>query len=210
MLEKTYEVKPKEPKILPPGYTQGIDNMTPDDFLKIYIETLKYQDPFQQQDLSKMLDDMVKLNQVRHFNDIRTFLEGLKGWFNQMTFMSGLTLIGKEAVFATETLDTLRSGEYFLLSNGNYNNVTVKVMDGEEVVKEMKVNLGKGLNTLDIPGLPPGQYTLKFYKDGLELSGLILGVKGVIKSASVIGQSLMFELENGLLLDSSKIVHVGG
>ena len=210
MLEKTYEVKPKEPKILPPGYTQGIDNMTPDDFLKIYIETLKYQDPFQQQDLSKMLDDMVKLNQVKHFNDIRTFLEGLKGWFNQMTFMFGLTLIGKEAVFATETLDTLRSGEYFLLSNGNYNNVTVKVMDGEEVVKEMKVNLGKGLNTLDIPGLPPGQYTLKFYKDGLELSGLILGVKGVIKSASVIGQSLMFELENGLLLDSSKIVHVGG
>ncbi len=101
-----YDVKPKEPKLLPPDYTQGVDNITSEDFLKIYMETLKYQDPFQQQDLSKMLDDMVKLNQVKYFNDVRGFLEGLKGWLNQMTMLSSLALIGKEIVFATDKVWT--------------------------------------------------------------------------------------------------------
>ncbi|RME13534.1 MAG: hypothetical protein D6804_00135, partial [Aquificota bacterium] len=103
-----YHIKPPEPKVLPKNYTQGVDNLSSDDFLKIYMETLKYQDPFQPQDLSKMLEDMTRLNQVKYMNDMRSFMEGLKGWFNQITLLSGLNLIGKEFVFSTDRVDTLK------------------------------------------------------------------------------------------------------
>ncbi len=83
-------------------------------------------------------------------------------------------------------------------------------MDGEEVVKEVKLDLEKGLNPLNIADLPKGQFTVKLYKDGLELSDVVLGVKDSIRSASVIRGELLFELASGLLVDPSKIIHVGG
>jgi flagellar basal-body rod modification protein FlgD len=108
--------KLQEPKVLPPKYAPGVDSLTSEDFLKIYMETLRYQDSFQTQDLSKILDDMVKLNQVRFFNDIRSFAEGLKVLFNQSTLISSLSLVGKGVVFSTEEVNTVKGEQYYLLS----------------------------------------------------------------------------------------------
>ncbi|RMH02109.1 MAG: flagellar hook assembly protein FlgD, partial [Aquificota bacterium] len=130
-----YEIKPPTPKVLPPNYAQGIDNLSSEDFLKIYMETLKYQDPFQQQDLSKMLQDMVQLNQIKYFNDVKSFLENIKGWFNQFTLLSGMSLVGKELVFSTNSVDTVKGGKYYLLSSQEVKDATVKIMDGDTTVK---------------------------------------------------------------------------
>lgn len=202
--------KPQEPKVLPPNYTPGVDNLTSEDFLKIYMETLRYQDPFQAQDLSKMLDDMVKLNQVRFFNDIRSFTEGLRALFNQSTLISSLSLVGKDVIFSTEEVNTVKGGQYYLLSPENISQATVKFFDGDQVVKEIRIDLRKGLNELNLDGLPRGQFRVKVFKDGLEYPNVQLGIKGSIKAAAVMNGQLLFELSDGSMIDPSKIIYLGG
>jgi flagellar basal-body rod modification protein FlgD len=202
--------KPQEPKVLPPNYTPGVDSLTSEDFLKIYMETLRYQDPFQAQDLSKMLDDMVKLNQVRFFNDMRSFTEGLKALFNQSTLISSLSLVGKDVIFSTEEVNTVKGGQYYLLSPENISQATVKFFDGDQVVKEIRIDLRKGLNELNLDGLPRGQFQVKVFKDGLEYPNVQLGIKGSIKAAAIMGGQLLFELLDGSMIDPSKIIYLGG
>jgi flagellar basal-body rod modification protein FlgD len=202
--------KPQEPKVLPPNYTPGVDSLTSEDFLKIYMETLRYQDPFQAQDLSKMLDDMVKLNQVRFFNDMRSFTEGLKALFNQSTLISSLSLVGKDVIFSTEEVNTVKGGQYYLLSPENISQATVKFFDGDQVVKEIKIDLKRGLNELNLEGLPRGQFQVKVFKDGLEYPNVQLGIKGSIKAAAIMGGQLLFELLDGSMIDPSKIIYLGG
>jgi len=202
--------KPQEPKVLPPNHTPGVDSLTSEDFLKIYMETLRYQDPFQAQDLSKMLDDMVKLNQVRFFNDMRSFTEGLKALFNQSTLISSLSLVGKDVIFSTEEVNTVKGGQYYLLSPENISQATVKFFDGDQVVKEIRIDLRKGLNELNLDGLPRGQFQVKVFKDGLEYPNAQLGIKGSIKAAAIMNEQLLFELLDGSMIDPSKIIYLGG
>ncbi len=205
-----YDIKPPEPKVLPKNYTQGVDNLSSEDFLKIYMETLKYQDPFQPQDLSKMLEDMTRLNQIRYMNDMKSFMEGLKGWFNQITLLSSLSLIGKEFVFSTDKIDTLKGGQYYLLSSEDIKDATLRIMDGEDVIKEYQVDINKGLNPIELRDLPKGQFSVQILKNGMPVDGLNLGVMGKIKSVSVSGGELLFELENGELVSPSRLIYAGG
>ena len=205
-----YDMKPPEPKVLPKNYTQGVDNLSSEDFLKIYMETLKYQDPFQPQDLSKMLEDMTRLNQIRYMNDMKSFMEGLKGWFNQITLLSSLSLIGKEFVFSTDKIDTLKGGQYYLLSSEDIKDVTLRIMDGDDVVKELQLDINKGLNPIELRDLPKGQFSVQILKNGMPVDGINLGVMGKIKSVSVSGGELLFELENGELVSPSRLIYAGG
>ncbi|QID33247.1 flagellar hook assembly protein FlgD [Pampinifervens florentissimum] len=205
-----YDIKPPEPKVLPKNYTQGVDNLSSEDFLKIYMETLKYQDPFQPQDLSKMLEDMTRLNQIRYMNDMKNFMESLKGWFNQITLLSSLSLIGKEFVFSTDKIDTLKGGQYYLLSSEDIKGATIRIMDGNDVIKEYQVDINKGLNPIELRDLPKGQFSVQILKNGMPVDGLNLGVMGKIKSVSVSGGELLFELENGELVSPSRLIYAGG
>lgn len=205
-----YSIKPPEPKILPKNYTQGIDNLSSEDFLKIYMETIKYQDPFQPQDFSKMLEDMTKLNQVRYMNDMKTFIEGLKGWFNQITLLSSLNLVGKEFVFSADRLDTMNGGQYYLISSEEIKGATLKIMDGDEVVKEINIDINRGLNPIDISDLPRGQFDIKLINNGLPVEGVNLGYLAKVKSVNVLDGELLFELENGELVSPSRLIYAGG
>ncbi len=205
-----YNIRPQEPKILPKSYTQGVDNLSPEDFLKIYMETLKYQDPFQPQDLSKMLEDMTRLNQIRYMNDMKMFIESLKGWFNQITLLSGISLVGKELVFSTDKLDTIKGGMYYLISSEEIKGATLRIMDGEDVIKEVSLDINKGLNPIDISQLPKGQFEIRLVKGGLPVEGISLGYLSKVKAISVLNGELLFELENGELVSPSRLIYVGG
>ncbi len=209
MIDGRYDVKPPEPKIVGPDYVQSFDNMSPTDFMKIYLETLKYQDPFKQQDLSKSLEDVVRLNQVRFYNDMKGFMEVFKAWMNQITFMQTISLIGKEFVFSTDTLDTIGGGEYVILSGERVSDVTVKIYDGDEVIKEINMDLERGLNPIDISDLPKGQFTVKVFKGDYEVQGWQLGFKDSVKSAGVINGELMLDLLSGKQVSSSQIIYTG-
>ena len=205
-----YEVKPPEPKIVGPDYVQSFDNMSAEDFMKIYLETLRFQDPFRQQDLSKSLEDVVKLNQIRFYTEMKQFMEGLTAWMNQMTFMQTINLIGREFVFATDTLDTLKGGDYYILSGEKVEGVKVRIYDGDELIKEIEMDLEKGLNPIDISDLPRGQFTVKIFKGDYEISGWQLGYKDTIKFAGIVNGDLVLDLLSGRQASASQIIYTGG
>ncbi|WP_461831583.1 flagellar hook assembly protein FlgD [Aquifex sp.] len=197
-------------KILPPDYVQDISNMSAQDFLKIYLETLRYQDPFNQTDISKSLDDMVKINQVQYFTEMKQFLESLKLWMNQMTFLNTVNLIGKEFIFKTDTLDTIKRDTYYIVSDSDKGEVSVRIYDGDEVIKEFKKEIKKGINELDVSSLPDGQFTVKIFKEGNEVRGWNLGFKDSIKSVGIINNELILDLASGVSVSSDRIIYVGG
>lgn len=207
---KNYEVKPPEPKVVGADYVQSVDTLSAQDFMQIYLETLRYQDPFKQTDISKSIDDMVKLNQIRYFSEVTSFMDGLKSWMNQMTFINSLNFIGREFVFKSDLLDTVKGGQYYILSSEELSDVKVQVLDGEEVVKEMNMNLSRGLNPLDISDLPTGQFTVKLTKQDTEVVGWQLGFIDKVSAVGIMEGELMFDLESGRQSSASNIIYAGG
>ena len=205
-----YEVRPPQPRVVGPDYVQSFDTMSAEDFMRIYLETLRFQDPFNQQDLSKSLEDMVKLNQIRFYTDMRMFMEGFTAWMNQITFLQTINLIGKEFVFATDTLDTIKGGEYYILSGERIEGVKVRIYDGDELVKEIDMDLEKGLNAIDISDLPRGQFTVKIFKGDLEITNWQLGYKDTVKSAGIVNGELILDLLSGRQASASDIIYTGG
>jgi len=210
MIDTRMDIKPPEPKIVGPDYVQSFDNMSANEFMKIYLETLKFQDPFKQQDLSKSLEDVVKLNQVRFYTDMKGFMDNFVAWMNQMTFMQTINMIGKEFVFATDTLDTLKGGDYQILSGERVRGVTVRIYDGDEVIKEFEIDLERGLNPIDVSDLPQGQFTVKLFKGDYEIPGWQLGFRDSVKSAGIVNGELMLDLLSGRQVSSSQIIYTGG
>ncbi len=82
----------------------------------------------------------MKLNQIKFYTDMKTFMESFKAWMNQMTFMQTISLIGKEFVFSTDTVDALKGGDYQILSGEKVEDVVVKIYDGDEVIKEISMD----------------------------------------------------------------------
>ncbi len=205
-----YEVRPPQPRVVGPDYVQSFDTMSSEDFMRIYLETLRFQDPFNQQDLSKSLEDMVRLNQIRFYTDMRMFMDGFTAWMNQITFLQTLNLIGKEFVFATDTLDTIKGGEYYILSGERIEGVKVRIYDGEELIKEIEMDLEKGLNAIDISDLPKGQFTVKIFKGDLEITNWQLGFKDTVKSAGIVNGELILDLLSGRQASASDIIYTGG
>lgn len=203
-------VKPKTPEVLPRDYVQSVENMSVSDFLEIYLETLRFQDPFNQTDLSKSLEDMVRIQQIQYFTDMKTFLEELKGWLNQITFLNTATLIGKEFLFKTDTLDTIKRDQYYLISDESYESIKVRVYDGEEVIGEFEMSLEKGVNEFDVSELPDGQFQIEFLKEGIPIRGITLAFKDKVKSVGIINGDLVLDLESGVNVGTDKIVYVGG
>ncbi len=201
--------KPPEPKIVGPDYVQSFDNMSAEDFMKIYLETLKFQDPFRQQDISKSVEDVVRLNQIKFFTDTKSFMETFTAWMNQLSFMQSVNLIGKSLVFATDTVDTSSGNDYYLLSEEEIKGIRVRFIQEGEIVKEVSLDLQKGLNRLDLTGLPAGRFTVQIEKDGADLSGIRLGFKDTVRSIGILGGKLTLELGSGIQVSSDQIIYVG-
>ncbi len=199
----------QEPRIVGPDYVQSFDNLTAEDFMKIYLETLRYQDPFRQQDISKSVEDVVRLNQIRFFTDMKFFMDSFTTWMNQITFMQTINLIGKDFVFASDRLDNTGGVQYYLVSGERVEGVTVQILDGEEVVKEFTMDLDRGLNPLDLTDLPTGQYSLRVLKDDFDVSGVQLGFRDTVRSVGILGGELLLELASGRQISAGQIIYVG-
>ncbi len=199
----------REPKIVGPDYVQSVDNLTAEDFMKIYLETLRFQDPFRQQDLSKSVEDIVRLNQIRFFTDMKFFVETFTSWMNQITFMQSISLIGKSFVFATDAVEPNSGLEYYLVSTEEIDSVKVQILEGEEVVKEISTDLKKGLNSLDLSDLPPGKYTVKVVSGDVEVTDVMLGFKDRVSSVGILGGELLLDLESGKQVSAGQIIYVG-
>jgi flagellar basal-body rod modification protein FlgD len=208
-VQRTDLPAPPEPKVVGPDYVQSFDNLSAEDFMKIYLETLRYQDPFRQQDISKSIEDVVRLNQIKFYTDMKFFMDSFTTWMNQITFLQTINLIGKDFVFSADVLNPADGTEYYIVAGERVAGVKVQIYDGDELVKEIEMDLERGLNPLDLSDLPAGQYTVRITKDDFEVSGVQLGFKDRVKSVGIIGGELMLELESGRQVSAGRIIYVG-
>lgn len=72
--------------------------MNKDDFMKLFIAQLQYQDPLKPQDPSAMLDQLSQLSLVEQGYNTSTALNNLLTAQNNSTAMSAISFIGKDLV----------------------------------------------------------------------------------------------------------------
>ncbi len=104
----------------------------------------------------------------------------------------------------------MKGGQYYLISSEEIKGATLKIMDGDEVIKEVNIDINRGLNPINLSDLPKGQLDVKLFRNGLPLEGVSLGYLGKVKSVNVLSNELLFELESGELVSPSRLIYVGG
>jgi len=118
-------------------------------------------------------------------------------------------MIGREFVFGTDVLDTVKGGDYYILSGERVRDVVLKVYDGEEVIREIELDLERGLNPVDISDLPKGQFKVKLFKGDYELPGWQLGFMDTVRSAGIVNGELVLDLLSGRQVSASQIIYTG-
>jgi len=163
-------------------------NISTEDFLKIYLKMLELQDPTEPLDVKDMIQENYQLQQISFLTNLEQTMKTLTQ--NQMLnyITQSAFLIGKNAVFKTDTIDDVTQ-QYVLIAPQNYSNVEVSILDSTtgKVVKSYTTNLKEGLNTLDLTNLPAGTYKVQVSYNGQNLNDVILGVESVVNYVSLVG-----------------------
>jgi len=163
-------------------------NISTEDFLKIYLKMLELQDPTEPLDVKDMIQENYQLQQISFLTNLEQTMKTLTQ--NQMLnyITQSAFLIGKNAVFKTDTIDDVTQ-QYVLIAPQNYSNVEVSILDSTtgKVVKSYTTNLKEGLNTLDLTNLPAGTYRVQVSYNGQNLNDVILGVESVVNYVSLVG-----------------------
>lgn len=158
-----------KPKIVDANYDNS--KMSRDDFMKILLANLQWQDPLNAQDISSFIDNTVKLRQMESLNSIDNLVNQLSQFTNSI--LNASSLIGKNVKY---------EGNYTYVNNGQSNiefklsapakEVSVSLIDGNGNVVESKQFADLNGNTvypfqIDNPNLSNGYYKVDISaKDG--------------------------------------------
>lgn len=85
----------KKPKVVESNYDNS--KMSREDFLKVLLTDLKFQDPLNAKDISEFIDNTIKLKQMESFDSIQKLAEVFSGLSSSLLFASNL--IGKNIKF---------------------------------------------------------------------------------------------------------------
>jgi flagellar hook assembly protein FlgD len=183
-------------------------NISTEKFLSIYLKMLELQDPTEPLNIKDMIQQNYQLQQISFL----TRLEQTMKTLTQNQILNYITqsafLIGKKAVFKTETI-TNPSQNYVLISPEDYTNVEVSIVDTDsgKVVKTFKTDLKEGLNDLDLSDLPLGNYTVQVSYNGQNLDKVILGEEATVNYVSLAGEQPVLGTSTGEKL-LSDIVYI--
>jgi len=135
-----------------------------DDFMKLFLAQLQYQDPLKPQDASAMLDQLSQMSLVEQSFNNNTALNNLLTAQNNATSLSSLSFIGKDikAIGNSISFDgTAQTNLYF--------NQTVPTASNEISIKN---SAGTVVRTITTGALASGDGT--FAWDGRDNSGALL------------------------------------
>ncbi|WP_297473722.1 flagellar hook capping FlgD N-terminal domain-containing protein, partial [Persephonella sp.] len=113
----------KKPEIVQAGYDNS--KMENEDFLKVLLADLAWQDPLDAKDISEFINNTVKLRQMEVLNDFQETVKMLKEASEVNSLLYASNLIGKKVYY---------EGIYTYVENGK-SQVKFKLEDSADIVK---------------------------------------------------------------------------
>jgi flagellar basal-body rod modification protein FlgD len=158
------------PTVAPPTTTgTGKSNLGKDDFLKLLVTQLRYQDPTAPQDASQFASQLAQFSSLEGMQNIQTILttQAQAGQLNTLAAKGnlGTSMIGRSVLAAGNQFEATGSAASQVTIDVGAGGGTVKlsVLDasGNEVYKGDAGFRAGGRQTLNVPKLPAGAYTYK-------------------------------------------------
>ena len=149
--------------VVGPDYDNA--KMSQEDFLKVLLANLQWQDPLQAQDISEFIDNSVKLREMEALSDFESSVKKMTSALNSFALFYASDFIGKTVLYqGNQTLVQNGKGEASFTLKQSVASVKVEVLDSNGNVVEEKEfsNLSAGTYPFEIdnPNLPDGYYTV--------------------------------------------------
>lgn len=114
-----------------------------DDFLKLLVTQLQYQNPLDPMDPTQMMTQMTQLTQVEKLNNISDTLDAMYSSSSKADQVEWLSVVGKKACVGGSTLS--KGDQVVITPSGNYDKVTLTLKGADGNTKEVMFNAGDSL-----------------------------------------------------------------
>lgn len=157
-------VNGKEITVVDSGYDNS--KMSNDDFLKVLLTDLQWQDPLEAKDISQFIGNTVKLREMEVLNDFQSTVETLKKANETNALVYASSLIGKKILYEgnqTYIKDGKGTAKFSLESNADIVEVTLLDSQGNVVERKSFQNLQAGKEypfEINNNSLEDGYYTV--------------------------------------------------
>ncbi|NPA16673.1 flagellar hook assembly protein FlgD [Persephonella sp.] len=204
----------KEPEIVEAGYDNA--KMDNEDFLKVLLADLQWQDPLNANDITDFIDNTIKLRQMEVLNDFQQTVDMLEdiSQTNSLLYASGL--IGKKIYyegFNTYVENGTSTVKFTLESDAELVTITVMDSSGNIVEQESFSNLEAGKEypfEINNPDLADGYYTVYIEaKNGEEAVKATVISEGLVDSVLKTDDGIKVIVNNNEI-DLNSIVQIGG
>lgn len=189
-----------------------------DDFLKLFMTQLKYQDPTKPLDIYQMSQQLSQYSTVEQLHNISDELEEMKDLFNNLSYGQMAGIIGKEIEAGGNTVH-MKSGASSLMTMDLAKKASVKVnifnQDGELIRTIDAGYMDQGKINIEWDGLmnsgqsaPDGDYSFfaeAYDENGnpVEISSKIVGTVEGVRMDS--GKTYLIVGNNGALIDMNNV-----
>ncbi len=213
-LSGTYNDLIKEPKVVDKNYDNS--KMSNEDFLKVLLADLQWQDPLEAKDISEFINNSVKLREMEVLNDFQKTVELLKKVNESNALLYGSSLIGKKIFYegnATYVKDGKSTVQLKLEDDAEVVNVIVMNQAGEVVDEKTFDNVKGGqILTFKIENekLPDGYYTVYVdaHRNGEKVKAKVFS-QGLVESILREDGKIKAVFGNNKV-DIDAIVQIGG
>jgi len=150
-------------RVVGPDYDNS--KMTKEEFLKVLLATIQWQDPLQAENISDFINNSVKLREMEVLDSFETSIEKLESSLKSTELFYATSFIGKEVLYLGDKT-YVKDGKgklYFKINKpASYVEVLIKDSDGKIVERKEFTALSAGSYPVEIDNssLEDGYYTV--------------------------------------------------
>ena len=190
--------------------------MTKEQFLKVLLATIEWQDPLQAENISDFINNSVKLREMEVLNSFEVSVENLRNSLKSSELFYATSFIGKEVLYLGDKT-YVKDGKgklYFKLNEpASYVEVVIKDPEGNVVERKEFVNLSSGSYPVEIdnPSLKEGYYTVYVSAKDSEENPIGVGVESYALIDGVRRDSDRIYLTTSVnQIPLEKVIGIGG
>jgi len=208
-----YNYQP-EPKIVGPEFDNS--EMSKEDFLKVLLANIQWQDPLEAADINEFISNSVKLREMEVLNSFENSVKELEESNSMLALISASSLIGRKIRYAgivTYVENGKGYAEFKLDSDADLVKISLIDEDGNVVDSNIFYDLEGGITypfEIDNPELKDGYYTVmvEAYKGEEKVNSTVVS-EVIVSSIQKLDDKIKI-ISGTLEIDLSEIVGIGG